>query len=183
VKTDTSSRIERTTSIVALVTAVVALAGAVTGTVRNAQEIRSSQKEIRLQGKQIQALKSASSIVAFLSIESPEEGETISGNVYDAMHGSLDRDIPYGYTLWVLAKDRYNYFLMYPPTQFARTMGKWSQTNVRLNTPGRWELHVCLADKKASAALQSKADRNDLAGFPTLPPGMETVHYVTVQKR
>lgn len=132
----------------------------------------------------IQKLESEVNRVALgLTIDIPCQGDIISGDAYNDMKGKFTGDIPPGYRLWVLARDQFNYFLMYPPTQSIATQGLWSQTNVRLATPGRWELHVCLADEKASRSFEDKAKRNDWAGFSNLPEGVAVVRQIVVEKR
>lgn len=147
------------------------------------------EKKIATQGEEITKHQNTVEAVkekadAFrLTIDSPKEGDTIVGDSYNDMRGTFEGDIQKGYGLWVLARDQYNFFLMYPPTHVIRKMGQWSQTNIRLSTSGQWELHVCLADEKASKWFQDKAGRNDWSGFPALPDGAETVQYVAVQKQ
>ncbi len=125
--------------------------------------------------------KVAKSLAATLKIEKPVKDEVIPP-VYDDMQGSFGGDIPSKYSLWVLARDRHNYFLMWPPMHVDVT-NRWSQRNVRLATKGRWELHVCLANERAAKWLKRKANRNDFSGFTLLPKGMLTVRSVSVQRK
>src|SRR5437016_6085039 len=76
-------------------------------------------------------------------IEAPTEGAVIKSGVYDDMRGTAKGNLGAGKKLWVLAQDRYNYFLMYPEPTL--TNGEWTQSNIRL-TAGRWQLHVVTAD-------------------------------------
>lgn len=118
-----------------------------------------------------------------LTIAEPKEGEIIASDVYNDMQGTYTGELPSGYSLWVLVKDQHNFFLMYPQTQVVPKMKSWIQKNIRLATKGRWELHVCLTNEQASRWLQTRVDKNDWSGFPSLPEGMQTVQYVRVQRR
>jgi hypothetical protein len=113
-----------------------------------------------------------------VTIELPEQEETI-GRAYDKMRGTYKGEIPDGYKLWVLAQDAHNYFLMYPPPSINTSTKSWSQRSV-LTSPGRWEIHVCLANRAASQLLENKAKSGDFSGFPSLPDGMEIVKSVSV---
>jgi len=118
-----------------------------------------------------------------VSIDAPLSGEIINESPYNDMHGTFEKEIPSDYTLWVVARDQYNYFLMYPPTQVNNIKKQWSQTNIRLSTPGRWELHLCVANKEATSWLEGRAKRGEWSGFSSLPKGMDSVHSVTVEKK
>jgi len=118
-----------------------------------------------------------------MTIDVPKEGTLITQGVYNEMHGTYEGKIATGYKLWVLAKDSYNFYLMYPPTEVVPSMQSWSQTNIRLATPGRWELHVCLANEAASKWLKVRATAGNWGGFPSLPEGMETVRSVKVKRQ
>jgi hypothetical protein len=171
-------------NLIAVIISLIASVLALTTAIISLNLARLNAKEVELQKNEIKDLKKVVAAAALsLTIEAPREGEVISTDVYNDMHGVFEGDIPEGYQLWVLARDQYNYFLIFPPTQFTRTMQKWSQTSVRLATPGRWELHVCLADQKASEFLRDKAEGNDWSGFSTLPKGMETISYVIVKRK
>lgn len=128
-----------------------------------------------------QLLQVAASVTQGMTIEAPRDNEVIDG-VYNGMHGTYTADLPSDSRLWVVAQDQYNYFLMYPPTHVGRAQKRWSQTNVRLG-PGRWTLHVCVANQAASQWLQARADKADFSGFAQLPPGLEPVGSVTVDRR
>jgi hypothetical protein len=117
-----------------------------------------------------------------VSIDAPLSGEIINESPYNDMHGTFEKEIPSEYTLWVIARDQYNYFLMYPPTQVNNIKKEWSQTNIRL-TPGRWELNLCVANKEASSWLEGRAKRGVWDGFPSLPKGMDSVQTVTVEMK
>jgi len=123
-------------------------------------------------------------VTIVIKITTPKQDDVIKVDVYNDMKGTFEGDIPTGYKLWVLAQDQFNYFLMYPPpaTQVTRTMGTWSQTNVRLAAAGIWKLHVCLANANASQKFEDRAKLNDWSGFPVLPDGMETIRYVVVER-
>jgi len=179
---------------VVLIVFLVALVGGVVGygvTVQSSDQTAGSCVQAADQGKDTadkgkavdEAKNSASKAFSNFTIDVPKEGGTITETAYNDMSGTFVGGIPDGYKLWVVARDQYNYFLTYPPTQVVPAMGKWSQTNVRLSTPGRWELHVCLANKKASEWFQKRVDGNDWSGFPSLPEGAETVRYVTVTRK
>ena len=145
------------TAIIALIAAVISL----TQTVFNRQELKR-------QGEEIRAMQVVTSQVALsLQIDSPKDRSVIDKDII-MMEGTFKGQLPYGYKLWILAM-HFQYYMMYPPTQFRRTMGKWSQTNVRLTSKGRWELHVCVANEEASSWFEAKASRGDFSGFPRLP--------------
>jgi len=177
-------------ALIAALVGLVAVAISLVGTWQNRQavarqavQIAGQRRDIEAQAKALRELK-GTAIATFgnLTIDEPAEGSSIGADV-PGMHGTFTGDIPETYKLWIVVRDQYNYFLMYPPAEVTPAMGKWSQTNVRLGTPGRWELHVCLADKTASEWFQKKADSNDWSGFATLPKGAETVRYVTVNRK
>ncbi len=100
-----------------------------------------------------------------ISITSPQKGTIISNNPYELLEGTFTGTIPADVSMWVLAKDPFNYFLMYPETQIIRKAGAWSQSNVRLATPGKWELFVCLASKRADSWLHAYGKAGDYKGF------------------
>ena len=116
-----------------------------------------------------------------LTIEAPSENERVTVAVYDEMRGQLAAAVPEGFGLRVLTQDRYNYFLMHPPTQVIFATGRWAQSNVRLATPGAWKLHVCLANQKGSDWFDARARASDWSGFPDLPPGTEIIGSVQVK--
>lgn len=117
-----------------------------------------------------------------VAIELPRGGERITRVPYDDMKGTLVGSLLAGYSLRVLAKDSYNYFLMYPSVQLVATTGRWTQTNVRLSSSGRWLLCVCVADAAASAWLDKRASQADWSGFPALPDGLVVLQSVEVVK-
>lgn len=166
--------------VLGLLTAIIALVAAII----SLKTTQKNRARIEKHETKIETLKREVNRVALgLTIDAPRRDEIITGEVYNDMEGTFSGDIPNGYKLWVLAHDQYNYFLMHPPTQFIRTMGKWSQPNIRLVTPGNWELHVCLANDKASKWCQKRVDRNDWSGFSKLPKGMESIRYTIVNKQ
>lgn len=150
----------------------------------NAKQLVNQEKELAEHQKALDALKiNTTKVFRSLTIEVPNKDAKISDAVYDKMRGTFTGEIPEDYHLWVLAKDSFNFFLVSPQTQFTRTMHQWSQTNIRLNTPGQWELHVCLANKKACDWFQNRVNTNDFSGFAKLPDGAETVNIVVVEKK
>lgn len=166
--------------LVSFATGLIALATALIGL----RQAYSNSTELELQRAEIQKIQKVTSEVALtLSIEAPRDGETLTRDVYHDMHGTYIGQLPLGYRLWVLIRDQYNFYLVYPPTLVTRTMKSWSQTNVSLPTPGRWELHVCVADEEVSQQLEARAAHNDRSGFSSLPDGMETVRYVVVTRK
>ena len=125
----------------------------------------------------------AEDLAKSLTIIKPQENERITTEVYNEMQGSLARKIPTGYRLWILSQDQYNYFLMYPPPAVVFATKAWTQQNIRLATPGRWKLVVCIANNAGSQWLESRADRRDWSGFPSIPESVEVVKSVTVERR
>ncbi len=122
-------------------------------------------------------------IIKTYTIDAPRGGEIIKESPYNDMHGKFEKEIPSAYSLWVVARDQYNYFLMYPPTQVNHITKEWSQTNIRLDTLGRWELLLCVADKEASSWLEGQAKQGNWTGFPSLPKGMNPIQSVTVERQ
>jgi hypothetical protein len=150
----------------------------------NSWPVISTPGELPGQGTQdTRLLQIASAVASRLTIEAPRDGEVISTPVYDDMRGTYAEDLPSGHRLFVVARDHHNYFLMYPPPQVIRAMKHWSQTNIQLGSPGRWELHVCIANEAASQWLQARAEQRIWSGFPILPEGMEIVRYIAVERR
>lgn len=125
----------------------------------------------------------AEDLAKSLTIIKPQENERITTDVYNEMQGALAREIPKRYRLWVLAKDQYNYFLMYPPPEVVFATKSWTQQNIRLATPGRWKLVVCIANNAGSQWLKSRDERRDSSGFPSLHEGIEVVKSVTVERQ
>jgi len=113
-----------------------------------------------------------------VAIGEPKAGQAIPP-VYDEMRGTYQGAFPGGFELWVLAQDQYNHFVMYPPTDVSHS-GRWSQKDIGLATPGRWELEVCLANKEGSQWLRSRATKRNFSGFPELPDGIEIQESVFV---
>ncbi len=116
------------------------------------------------------------------TITSPKEGGVVAALPYDGMAGTLEAPLPAGRSLRVLARDSYNYFLMNPPTQVVADTKAWTQTNIRLATPGNWELLLCLVDDKAAKWLDDRAAKEDWSGFSTPPPGLEILRTVHVTR-
>ncbi len=161
------------TATVALITAAVGLRKAIVtaATVKN-------------QSDELEKLRALTSVVnVALTIESPREREVITAGIYNDMKGEYVGNIPPDYSLWVVARDAFSYFLMFPQTQYVTAMGRWSQTNIRLATDGEWQLHVVLANQAASRWFQQRADANDWRGFTQFPTGAATIRFVTVTKR
>ena len=175
----TKERVGLIAAIVGLATATVAL---VTG-LTNSAKISSQSAAITEQKAKVDELvRIAERVALILTVEAPVEGEKIDADVLDTMKGSFVGTIPAGHRLYVLARDRYNFFLMYPPTQLSQAMKRWSQTNIRLSTEGHWELHVCVADAAGAGWLDRRAEAKDWSGFPKLPDGVETARYITVER-
>jgi hypothetical protein len=128
---------------------------------------------------QTQSLKSIAQTIS-LTIDSPESGDTISQDIYDDMKGGYMGDIPKNYTFWVLARDRYNYFIMYPQPTVA--LNSWTQSNIRLGSDGKWQLHVCLTDKEASNWFMERVNSHNFSGFQNIPQGALTIKYVDIIK-
>ncbi len=180
-------------AVVALVAAVIGLWTAFENRVQieqQGQQIESQDVEITKQklaidkqAEEIFRMRAlASSMALEVTIDRPTTDEEIDA-VYDKMRGSFQGQIPKNHNLWVLARDRHNYFLMYPPTQIVHSKGQWSQKNIRLGSPGSWELVLCVANAEASLWLQTKADKQDWGGFPSLPAGLEIIGSVEVLRK
>jgi hypothetical protein len=118
-----------------------------------------------------------------VTIDLPKQEETIKTSQYNDMQGKYVGEIPAGYKLFVLAQDDFNYYLMSPPPSVDKNTKSWSQTNVSLTTPGKWKLHVFLADKTASEQLETKITNEDFSGFKILPGQMESVQNVDVNRK
>jgi hypothetical protein len=178
---DKGKSVETAKGWVSFVAAIVALMTALVNlymTIQQEEEIQSQQEMIQAQQKQLDDLARILSLD--VSIDRPGDGETLP-SVYDAMEGSISSSVPPDHELRVVARDRHNYFLVHPPPQVAHTARTWSQTDVRLNSPGDWQLALCLANEHASAWLDERARRNDWSGFPQLPEGMVILRSVNVR--
>lgn len=118
-------------------------------------------------------------------ITTPQAGSTIYESPYENLNGTFTGTIPQGVTLWVLAKDPFNYYLMYPESQIIRKQGTWSQSNVRFNTEGSWEIYVCLANASAARWLEAYGRRGDYKGFHLIDVvgQLEIMTSVKVEKR
>jgi hypothetical protein len=125
----------------------------------------------------------ATPIQCGVTIDTPKPGEVFAQGSEITMKGTLNGDIPTGSYLWVVARDKYNFFLMRPPIHVSKPMRKWSQGKVILATPGEWELHVCMANAEASEWCQIRANADDNSGFEQLPKGMESLRYITIRKQ
>jgi len=125
----------------------------------------------------------AANLALTLTIEEPERNSVIRTQVYNDMHGKYGEELPLGHKLWVMARDPYNYFLVYPPTEVIPSIGEWRQTGIRLSTHGEWWLHICVANEKASKLLRERGKQGDWSGFSELPHGMETVRFVPVRAK
>lgn len=153
--------------------------------IRQTTAIQRQDAAIDLQRSEIEELRRTAFLSAAfmlsrsMEIVQPAENQALPP-VYDEMHGSCTTAVPSPYTLWVLGKDRYNYFLMYPPPQVDPVAGRWTQTNVRLNTPGNWQLAIYLADGEASAWLRRRGETGDWSGFAELPGEMVRLRTVNV---
>jgi hypothetical protein len=131
-------------------------------------------KELVTVGKQL-----ANSV----TITNPQPHDVITTEPYEGMSGTLPSKVPDGFKLWVLAQDRYNYFLMYPPTRSMAVQESWEQSNIRLSTPGTWRLNLAVANAKGSDWFERRKQQNDWSGFPSLPDGVEIIKSVYVKRR
>lgn len=100
----------------------------------------------------------------------PRNGDIITTAEYDEMSGTVE--LADSGTVFVFARDKFNYFLQYPPSEVDG--GSFSQSNIRLSTPGKWELHLCVATPAAAAGLHAAARRGEWA-FPVLPGGVTSI--------
>jgi hypothetical protein len=165
-------------SVIALITALIS----VYRTTQQGTEIEHQKKTVQEQQQVIDDIRALATRISLdFTIDVPAEGQVLPP-VYDGMEGSFRGNIPPNHHIWVLAKDRFNYFIMYPPTQVAHAAQRWSQTNVRLASSGDWQLALCLANDDASAWLQSRVDKQDWSGFAQLPNGIEILRYVKVKR-
>lgn len=116
-----------------------------------------------------------------LTIDAPVEGEEIDTDIYKKMKGSFAGELPEGFEFWILIKDEFNYFAQYPKPTAASN--KWQQKNIRLNTPGSWEIHICIANEEAVKWLDNKEKEGKFDGFEKLPKGIETVDFINVIRK
>ena len=180
-------------AILALITAVISLSTALAsqrnlagqedqlvkqGIILTQQQAQLTDQEKKC--KQLQAL--AITTALDITIQKPRADEMLPA-VYNDMGGTFNGTIPFGYKLWVLVRDPTNYFLAYPPTQVVPTEQRWAQTNVRLPTPGSWELLICIGNEEASQWLQKRADNHDWSGFSKLPDGLEILRTQNVTRQ
>jgi hypothetical protein len=142
-----------------------------------------NRTELEYQKKKLDLLADVASHVALsLTIEKPSGGDSIKTDRYNQMHGSMSGNLPEGYSLWVVAKDEKLFYLQHTPISYAKLMSHWSHTDINLPATGRWELHVCLADKAATSWANERVARGDKSGFKILPKGMITIKYVFVDR-
>lgn len=168
-----------TKDVLALIGACVALAASIL----SLYTAYVNHTELAHQKKQVEFLMEAAMHVALsLTIEKPSGGESIKTDSYNQMQGTLSGAVPDGYSLWVVTKDDKLFYLQHTPVSYTPLMNHWSQTNVHLPTTGRWELHVCLADRTATAWANERIARGDTSGTKSLPNGMVTVRYVFVDR-
>lgn len=117
------------------------------------------------------------------TISAPSDKQTIKSNVYSEMHGTYEGDIPNNYTLWVLARDSHNFYLMYPPVAVLHKKKSWDQKYIRLDTKGLWTLYICLANVQASGWLLERTVNNNWSGFRSIPEGIKIIESVTVERQ
>ncbi|MFZ0033913.1 MAG: hypothetical protein WAK60_02845 [Sedimentisphaerales bacterium] len=116
-----------------------------------------------------------------LSVSKPKDDDIIREQVFEEMEGKIENSLQSGYVLWVLAKNQYHYFLQNPP--IAIVGNNWSQKNIRLSTPGRWELHIYLASNSADRWFKDRAESRNWGGFDRLPRGAEILVSITVHRK
>ncbi len=198
--TEKKAQKRRITPIINLIAALIALIAALISlwiAFVNQKQIKQQDLQIESQGTELIKQKVAidkqsdeifrmralaSNIALEVTIDSPISGGSISA-VFDGMKGTFRGSLPDDHQMWVLARDRHNYFLMYPPTQVVHSLGTWSQKGVRLGSPGSWELLLCIANANASLWLKNRADQQNWGGFKTLPQGLEIVGSVDVTRQ
>lgn len=118
-----------------------------------------------------------------VSISTPVEGDIIEADSYSQMNGTFEGVLPDSLTLRVLAKDEYSYFIVDPAPILDPTQFTWKQSNVRLSTPGKWELIVYVSNQSASDSLRNWVKANGYAGFSVPPNGMKPLCRVRVRRQ
>lgn len=116
-----------------------------------------------------------------LSITAPVDGTIITLPVIEAK-GTISGDLPHGYRLYILLKDKTNYFLQYPAVEILSSQKKWSHGNINPTSDGEWRVLVCIASQDAVKEFEGRARRSDWAGRPNLPTGAMVMQSVIISK-
>ena len=192
--TTTRNRINLLITFISLITALVSLIvafkssatanSADSKTKANESRITIVQKEIeshrQLQIERFNRLERLAGVTSLnLQILEPQSGSLINGS-NAKIKGTLSGNIPFGYNLYILTQERYNYFLQNPPVQVVSTQNRWYQDNVKFGSPGQWKIHICLADESASIHFDKMAASNNWSGFSSLPEGCRIINYVEI---
>lgn len=142
-----------------------------------------NKEQILIQKERVDSLFQISTEVALrLNIDSPLHGEAIKTNLYKQMYGTLSGRLPGDYSLWIFAKDENAFFLQSPPISYSPINERWSQSNIKLHHFGQWELHVCIANKRATKWAIEKLARNIETGVSSLPDGFESIGYRIINR-
>ena len=161
--------------VVIVLTLITALIGLYTA-LRN-------REQIKIQKERVDNLYQISKETALrLSIDSPLHGEAIKTSLYKQMYGTLSGRLPKDYSLWIFAKDENEFYLQSPPISYTAINESWSQSNIKLDHFGQWELHVCLANKMATNWAKERIARNIVKGVPSIPDGFESIGYRIVNR-
>jgi lipopolysaccharide export LptBFGC system permease protein LptF len=173
--------------IISLIAAVITLIVALKSnqTAKKAKETANStqieltgvKQEVNKYGKDIENLKK---FALNLEISSPHH-RAIVRNTNITVTGTINGEVPEGHKLFILLKNRYNYFLQYPPISVS--IKEWSQLNVRFASNGSWKILLCLADGQAASYFDNLANQKKWGGFPKLPEGAKILKSIVVTKR
>ena len=174
-----SKRMIEPKKLIELITIFITLITAIIGLYTSLK----NKELIDIQKKRVDSLFQISTEAALrLSIDSPFHGEAIKTNLYKQMYGTLSGRLPDDYSLWVFAKDDNAFFLQRPPISYSPINKRWSQSNIKLDHFGQWELHICIANKKATEWAREKLARNIETGSSSLPDGFESIGYRVINR-
>lgn len=114
-------------------------------------------------------------------ILAPRDGDVISVDVYQDLQFVVDGELN-GSKLWVVIKDEYSHFIQNPPPARNPRTGEFTQRNLRLATPGRWEILIVNATRSADRVFEDAVRRGDFA-MARLPDGATTLDCVVVERQ
>lgn len=113
------------------------------------------------------------------AIHVPQTGATIRDSVYNEMTGTIDL-LPAGSRAYIFLHSEFGWFLQYPAVRVDPRTNTFTAGNIRMATPGRWEIHVSIASRAGAEILERMAMRADWGAISSLPEGVESVGHVAV---
>jgi hypothetical protein len=83
---------------------------------------------------------------------------------------------------FIVTRDRFNWFIQWPPVRVDPRTGEFIQENVRVATPGKWELHLVIVSPQTGRLFHDRAERGDWGGMAALPPGTTSAASVSIKQ-